>query len=144
MTDIKSVYNEVIMDHYMMSPYKKELDNFTCESMGVNPSCGDEIKLQLLVEDNVIKDIAYTGEGCAISLSSSSIMIDTIKGKSIEDAKNIISIFKKMINKEILSNEEITILKDSYVFLNIANMPARMKCALLSWQTIEKMLDEIK
>ena len=86
--------------------------------------------------------MAFTGHGCAISQASTSIMIDTLKGKTIEEAKDIVKIFINMIKRETKSEEELEKLEDAIAFKNISNMPARVKCALLAWHTIEEILDK--
>lgn len=135
------MYNEIMMEHYMMSEHKHKLEDFNYELKGVNPSCGDDISLQLKITDNVIEDAAFTGQGCAVSLSSTSIMIDLIKGKTIEETKILIEKFYNMIEKK---EDDYEMLNDALAFSNIANMPARIKCACLSWKTVEKVIDEIK
>ena len=141
MDDLTDVYNELIMEHSMNSYNKKELKDSDYSEMGHNPNCGDEIKLQMKLDENVIKDMAFTGHGCAISQSSTSIMIDTLKGKTLNEAKEIIKTFIGMIKREITDDKELEKLEDAIAFKNVSNMPARVKCALLAWHTIEKMLD---
>lgn len=142
MEDLTDVYNELIMEHSMNSYNKKKLDNATCSEVGHNPNCGDEITLEIKLNGNVIEDMAFSGHGCAISQSSTSIMIDTLKGKTIEEAKEIIKTFIEMIKREITDESELRKLEDAIAFRNVANMPARVKCALLAWHTIENMLNE--
>ena len=144
MSEIDEMYNDLIMEHSMNSYNKKKLDHCDLCSKGHNPNCGDEIEIELILDGNVIKDMAFTGHGCAISQASTSIMIDTLKDKTIEQAKEIIEDFIKMIKRENLSNEEYSKLEDAIAFKNIANMPARVKCALLSWHTLEDLLNEKK
>lgn len=140
------IYNELIMEHGLASPNKKELTNFDLCELGHNPNCGDEIKVEVkLSEDKTkIEDMSFSGHGCAISQASTSIMIETLKGKNIEDAKRIINIFMKLIKREELSEEEKTLLEDAYAFKNVSNMPARVKCALLSWHTLESILSSLE
>lgn len=138
MNDTNAMYNEIMMDHYMNSEHKKKLEHFTHYSLGVNPSCGDEITLYLEIKDNVIMNASFTGIGCAVSQSSTSIMIDLIINKSIIEAHNIIKEFRNMIYKEDTPNKQL--LKDAIAFENISNMPARIKCAELSYKTLEKLL----
>ena len=144
MSEIDEMYNDLIMEHSMNSYNKKKLDHCDLCSKGHNPNCGDEIEIELILEGNVIKDMAFTGHGCAISQASTSIMIDTLKDKTIEQAKEIIKDFIKMIKRENLSEEEYSKLEDAIAFKNIANMPARVKCALLAWHTLEDLLNEKK
>lgn len=142
MEDLTDVYNELIMEHSMNSYNKKKLDNATSSEIGHNPNCGDEITLEIKLDGDIIKDMAFSGHGCAISQSSTSIMIDTLKGKTIEEAKEIIKTFIGMIKREITDEEELKKLEDAIAFKNVANMPARVKCALLAWHTIEGMLEK--
>ena len=142
MDDLTEVYNELIMEHSMNSYNKKKLENADFSEVGHNPNCGDEITLQIKLNNNVIEDMAFSGHGCAISQSSTSIMIDTLKGKTIEEAKEIIKIFIGMIKREVKDEEELKKLEDAIAFRNISNMPARVKCALLAWHTLEDMLNK--
>ena len=108
--------------------------------MGHNPNCGDEIKLQLKLNGDIIEDASFTGHGCAISQASTSIMIDVLKGKNIYEARDIVKTF---IDKRDTKNEEdLEKLEDAIAFRNVSNMPARVKCALLAWHTIEDMLNK--
>lgn len=142
MEDLNNVYNELIMEHSMNSYNKKKLENADYCEVGHNPNCGDEITLELKLNGNIIEDMAFSGHGCAISQASTSIMIDVLKGKTIEEAKEIIKTFIDMIKRETKSEEELEKLEEAIVFRNVANMPARVKCALLAWHTIEDMLNE--
>ena len=140
MDNLDDVYNELIMEHSMNSYNKRKIENPTKTEKGHNPSCGDEIELELKVNGDVIEDIAFTGQGCAISQSSTSVMADVLRGKTVKEAKEIIEIFINMIKREIKDEKELEKLEEGIAFKNVANMPARVKCALLAWHTIEKML----
>ena len=142
MEDLKDVYNELIMEHSMNSYNKKKLENADYSQIGHNPNCGDEITLELKLNGDIIEDMAFSGHGCAISLSSTSIMIDTLKGKTIKEAKEIIKTFIEMIKREQTDENELKKLEDAIAFKNISNMPARVKCALLAWHTIEEILNK--
>lgn len=142
MEELTDVYNELIMEHSMNSYNKKKLENADYCEIGHNPNCGDEITLELKVNGDVIEDMAFSGHGCAISQASTSIMIDTLKGKTIKEAKEIIKIFIEMIKRETTSEEELKKLEDAIAFRNVSNMPARVKCALLAWHTVEDMLNK--
>ncbi|MCI7613694.1 MAG: SUF system NifU family Fe-S cluster assembly protein [Selenomonadaceae bacterium] len=108
----------------------------TVAQKGRNPSCGDEITLELQVENGVIKDAAFTGIGCAISQASTSIMIDLIKGEPVEQARHLADLFLKMIKGEITDDDELEELDEALALKNISRMPARVKCAVLSWRTL--------
>ena len=142
MEELTDVYNELIMEHSMNSYNKKKLENADYCEVGHNPNCGDEITLQLKLNENKIEDMAFSGHGCAISQASTSIMIDTLKGKTVEEAKEIIKTFIEMIKRETTDEEELKKLEDAIAFRNVSNMPARVKCVLLAWHTIEDMLNK--
>lgn len=142
MDNIEDIYNDLIMEHSMNSYNKKKLDSCDFCEKGHNPNCGDEIELQVKLDGDKIADMAFTGHGCAISQSSTSIMIDVLKGKTIEEAKKIIETFINMIKREPQSEEDIQKLDEAIAFKNIANMPARVKCALLAWHTLEDLLNK--
>ena len=140
MEDLSNVYNELIMEHNMNSYNKKKLENADYEEIGHNPNCGDEITLELKLNGDIIEDMAFLGHGCAISQASTSIMIDTLKGKTIKEAKDIIKTFIAMIKREEKDEQNLKKLEDAILFKNVSNMPARVKCALLAWHTLEDML----
>lgn len=142
MEDLTDVYNEIIMEHGMNSYNKRQLEHADYCKLGHNPNCGDEIKIELKMNGNRIEDMAFSGHGCAISQASTSIMIDTLKEKTIEEAKSIIETFIGMIKREITDEAELEKLENAIAFRNVSNMPARVKCALLAWHTIEDILNE--
>ena len=141
MDNLDELYNELIMEHSMNSYNKKKLESSDMSEIGHNPNCGDEITLELKMNGDIIEDMAFSGHGCAISQASTSIMIDTLRGKNINEAKEIIATFIGMIKREITSDEELKKLEDAIAFRNVSNMPARVKCALLAWHTIESMIE---
>lgn len=142
MDNIEEVYNDLIMEHSMNSYNKKKLESCDFCEKGHNPNCGDEIELQIKLDGDKIADMAFTGHGCAISQSSTSIMIDVLKGKTIEEAKKIIETFINMIKREPQTEEDLKELDEAIAFKNVANMPARVKCALLAWHTLEDLLNK--
>ena len=107
---------------------------------GVNPSCGDDIVLKLKVEDGVITDGAFVGDGCAISQASADIMLDLIIGEKKEGALHLAELFLKMI-KDSITEEEMEELDEAAALQDVAHMPARVKCAVLGWHTMEEMFD---
>lgn len=140
--DLNDIYTELVMEHSANSPYKHDLDSANCSLHGHNPNCGDDITLKLEFKDDKIANASFVGQGCAISQSSTSIMLETLIGKTVDEAKTIIDIFVKMIERQPITQAERNLLGDSVVFENICNMPARVKCALLSWRTLQKKLEE--
>lgn len=138
--DLDSIYSEIIMEHNRSGHNKKSLKEPDITERGHNPSCGDDITLQLKLNDNIIEDASFTGVGCAISQASTSIMIDLVKGKTIEDALDLVNTFLAMIKSDIDNEEELEKLEDAIAFQNISNMPARVKCAVLAWHTLKEAL----
>ena len=135
--DLNDIYQQIILEHSKSKKNKHEIEDFDYEEPGHNPSCGDEIKIQLKLSDDkkVIKDIAFTGVGCAISQASASIMCDLLRGKSVET-------FIGMIRREITDEDSLDALDDALALRNISNMPARVKCAILAWRTLNDIVNE--
>ncbi|CCY99755.1 sUF system FeS assembly protein NifU family [Clostridium sp. CAG:793] len=142
MDDLDSIYTDVIMEHSTATYNKHKLQDATNSEHGHNPSCGDDITLEIKKDGDIITDLAFTGHGCAISQASTSIMIDLLKGKTVEQATKLISIFIRMIKRENVSEEELNELEEAQALKNISNMPARVKCAELAWYTMQKLLEK--
>lgn len=142
MDNLDELYNDLIMEHSMNSYNKENLEEADYCRMGHNPNSGDEIEIQLKLNGDIIEDMSFTGHGCAISQSSTSIMIDTLREKTITQAKEIIKTFINMIKRETKSEEELNKLEDAIAFRNVSNMPARVKCVLLAWHTMEDLLEK--
>lgn len=132
-------YNEILTDHNLHPEHKHDLPDANLVLEGVNPSCGDDIWLKLKVEDGRITDGAFVGDGCAISQASADMMLDLIIGKSEEEAMKLAEIFLRMIKGEV-TDEEMDQLEEASVLKDISHMPARVKCAVLGWHTMEEML----
>ena len=135
----KTFYNEILIDHNMHPGHKHDLPDANLVLEGVNPSCGDDIWLKLKVENDEIVDGAFVGEGCAVSQASADMMLDLIIGQKVEDAEKLADNFLKMI-KGTATEEEIESLEEASALEDIAHMPARVKCAVLGWHTMEEML----
>lgn len=138
--DLSSIYTQLIMEHNKSKHNRGPLDNPDITERGHNPSCGDDIALEISLDGNIIKDMAFTGVGCAISQASTSMMIDLIKGITIDEALILVETFIGMIKKEITDEEDLEKLEDAVVLQNISNMPARVKCAVLSWHTLKQAI----
>ena len=141
MENNRSFYNEILTEHNLHPENKYKMDNPHKVLQGVNPSCGDDITLELKMEDGVITDAAFTGYGCAISQASADIMTGLIKGKTREEALRLSEIFLRMIKGEV-SDEELEELEEASALKDISHMPTRVKCAVLSWHTLEESLKE--
>ena len=142
--EMMEIYKQVIIENTKEKEHKKEIKGI--EKEGINPSCGDELKIYVKMDkDNtIIEEISFIGRGCAISEASANIMAEILKGKKKEEAKKIITTFFDMIKLNETDDEKLMeILGDAYAFKNIAYMPSRVKCAFLSWKTLEKILEEL-
>ena len=139
--ETRNFYNEILTEHNMRPEYKHEIENPDYVLEGVNPSCGDDITINLKVTDGIISDGSFTGQGCAVSQASADIMMGLIIGKKVEDALKLADIFFRMIKKEA-SEEEIDSLEEASALRDISHMPARVKCAVLSWHTLEEIFKD--
>lgn len=138
--DTKELYREILNEHNINPTHKINMENPTFCLEGVNPSCGDQITLQLKVnDDGKISDASFIGSGCAISQASTDMMADLIIGKTKEEALKLAEFFDKMI-KGTVSEEELEQLDEASALQDISHMPARVKCAMLSWRTMKQML----
>jgi nitrogen fixation protein NifU and related proteins len=141
--DLKQMYREIVNEHNLHPTHKHDTDSPSVVLRGVNPSCGDDINLQLKIENGIITDGSYNGSGCAISQASADMMLDLIIGKTEEEAKKTADIFLRMIKGEA-SEEEIESLDEAAALQNVSLMPARVKCAQLGWRTLNEIIDEQK
>ncbi|WP_299087481.1 Fe-S cluster assembly sulfur transfer protein SufU [uncultured Metabacillus sp.] len=139
--NLDTLYRQVIMDHYKNPRNKGVLEDSLTIDMN-NPTCGDRIRLTLDLEDNVVKDAKFEGEGCSISMSSASMMTQAIKGKTVETALKLSEIFSNMmLGKEY--DDDID-LGDIEALQGVAKFPARIKCATLAWKAMEKGVNHSK
>lgn len=130
----------IILEHYQNPKNKCLLNdqNYLKENMN-NESCIDEINIEVKIENNVIEDIRFDGEACAICTSSTSIMIDTLIGKTLDEVKVIYENFENMLNENNYNGE---LLEQAQVFEDISKQPNRKKCALLPWWGIKRILEK--
>lgn len=140
--DLHDIYTEVIAEHSISTKNKREMENPDLVLEGINPSCGDEIKVAAKISGKTIKDVAFSGSGCAISQASSSIMADLMRGKTLDEAQSLISLFLKMIKREAADDALLDVLGEAVALKNISNMPARVKCAVLAWHTLLEAIKE--
>tara|TARA_B100001167_G_C16676706_1_gene260316 strand:+ start:405 stop:785 length:381 start_codon:yes stop_codon:yes gene_type:complete len=109
----------------------------TTKSEGYNPLCGDQITLFLKVSEDIVEDISFEGVGCAISKSSASMMTEGVKGKSVEEALTVFRAFRKMITANSDGSNDSEILGDLEILKGVSQYPTRIKCATLSWHTLQ-------
>ena len=131
----RGFYNEILTEHNIRPEFKHDLPDANI----VNPNCGDDIWLKLKVENGIIEDGAFVGDGCAISQASADIMLGMIIGKSKDEALKLGNLFLKMIKGEA-TDEEIDELDEASALKDISHMPARVKCAVLGWHTLDEAL----
>lgn len=136
--DTKELYREILNEHNINPSHKTDLPDANIQLNGVNPSCGDNITLNLKVENGIITDGSFTGSGCAVSQASCDMMIDLVIGKTTEEAEKLDDIFMEMIRGEA-SEENIEKLDEAAALQDISKMPARVKCAVLGWRTMREM-----
>lgn len=141
--ELNDLYTEVVTQYSRSRKHRHPLEHPDVTMRGVNPSCGDDISLELEVENGTIKKAAISGSGCAISEASAAIMADLIEGKSTEEANRLAELFLGMIRKTVTDEDELEELEDALALQNISNMPARVKCAVLSWHTLEEALKKL-
>lgn len=137
MSDLRELYQEVILDHYKKPRNFRALPDANRHLEGYNPLCGDKITVFLKVEDGVIKDIGFQGSGCAISTASASMMTDSLKGKTIAQAEAIFRGFQNLVTGKDGSED----LGKLAVFAGVREFPVRVKCATLAWHTFHAALE---
>ena len=142
LTDFDEMYQELIIDHYKNPRNKSKLTKFTDEVLSHNPFCGDEIELQLNIENDVIESISIGGRGCAISQSSGSLLGETIIGKTISEAKKDNESMRSLLKDEDLNDVQLDSLADSSAIEGVKKFPVRIKCALLSWSALTDILSK--
>ena len=139
--DIKSLYQEILNEHNLNPTHKGVTEDATITLQGVNPSCGDNIYLQLKIDENgIISDGTFNGSGCAISQASVDMMLDNVIGKPKEEAVRLANLFMDMIQGKETDDGKLEELDEASLLKNIRTMPARVKCAVLGWRTMLDML----
>jgi nitrogen fixation NifU-like protein len=139
--DLKSLYRDVILDHYKKPRNTTPLVAPSRETRCKNPSCGDKITLQLLVLDGTVTDVAFIGNGCAISQASASMMTGAIKGKSLAEAESILKEFRHMV-VDSADDPDKDVLGELITLQGIAKLHARVKCAMCGWSALEAALSD--
>ncbi len=141
--DLNTLYRTVIMDHYK-NPKNKGLKNTDPYHLVhlTNPSCGDDMRVEIVVENGRVIDVRQDGKGCSICLSSASVMSELLIGKTVEEAKDIIQSFYSMVKGEELPDEDK--LEEAIAYKGVRDFPARIKCATLAWKCVERAIDEVE
>ncbi|WP_114570188.1 Fe-S cluster assembly sulfur transfer protein SufU [Exiguobacterium flavidum] len=134
------LYRQVIMDHYKNPRNRGAIEGGVTIDMN-NPTCGDTIRLQLAIEDDIVKDAKFDGEGCSISMASASMMTQLVKGKTVEEALKLADIFSSMVQGKDYDDETFD-LGDMEALSGVTKFPARIKCATLAWKALERGVEE--
>jgi nitrogen fixation protein NifU and related proteins len=143
MSDLRDLYQEVILDHGRRPRNFRKLEPATHSAEGYNPLCGDSLTVFLQVEEGAVTDVAFEGKGCAISTASASMMSEALKGKSLAEVEELFGRFHAMITTDAASAAEIGAeLGKLGVFSGVCEYPARVKCATLAWHTLHAALEK--
>lgn len=138
MSDARELYQEMILDHSRQPRNFKKLEGADRVAEGDNPLCGDEVTVYLRLDGEVVTEIAFEGQGCAISKASASIMTTAVKGKSRDEAERLFEGFHAMVTGDgVVDPEKLGKLQ---VFRGVREFPARVKCASLAWHTLHAAL----
>lgn len=137
----RSFYNAILTEHNLHPYHKEPLVDADIEKEGINPSCGDDIVLQIRFDGDTIADGGFTGDGCAISQASADIMLEMVIGRTRAEALHLAELFLRMIKGKV-TDEELEELEEAGALQDISHMPSRVKCAVLGWHTLEEILKE--
>ena len=136
-----NVYSRALMDHVSNPDYKYKMEDATYSHEGINPSCGDDLVLDVrLGDDGTIAEVSWTGSGCAVSQGSADMMSDLMVGETPEHARELCHLFGRMIRGEETDASVLEELDEAAELESISHMPARVKCAELAWRTLDEML----
>ena len=140
MADLRELYQEVILDHNRKPRNFRRLGAPTTAAEGYNPLCGDRISVELEVEGDTLRDIAFQGSGCAISKASASMMTAALKGKTVDEAAAAVKQFRAMLTEERPSDDASALPGRLAVLAGVREFPIRIKCATLPWHTLRAAL----
>ena len=138
--EMDQLYSDIILEHNQTQENKHELADATLSEHGHNPSCGDDLTLLIKQKDGIVEDASFLGTGCAVSTASTNMLIDLIKGKTVKEAQHCLEVFFNMMAGKPQSEEELESLGDAQILSYFAEMPARIKCATLSWHSAQVLL----
>lgn len=138
--NVEEMYQDIILDHYREKHHSGLRTPFGAEVHHVNPSCGDELTLRVAIDGDRIGDVSYAGEGCSISQASSSVMTDLVIGRTVEEAMDVFSVFRQMMESQGRIEPDEDVLEDAIAFAGVSQFPARVKCAMLSWMALRDAL----
>jgi nitrogen fixation NifU-like protein len=134
---LDNLYQEVILDHYKNPQHKKLNPTFDAQVHHINPSCGDEITLNVTLDGQIVREVSWDGVGCSISQASVSILTDLLIGKSLEEAQVISDSFMHLMQSKGTEKGNENLLEDAVALAGVSQYPARIKCALLGWMAFK-------
>ena len=140
MSELSELYQQVILDHNKKPRNFHKLESANRKAEGYNPLCGDQLTVYLDLEDEVVKDISFEGSGCAISKAAASMMTQSVKGKTKQEAETLFDEFHRMVTDELDEETTPNHLGRLTIFSGVRDFPARVKCASLSWHTMHAAL----
>ena len=138
--DLQQLYTDLILEYNRDKTNKRKVEAPTVHEHGHNPSCGDDLTLLIKQKDGIVEDASFLGAGCAVSTASTNMLIDLIKGKTVKEAQHCLEVFFNMMAGKPQSEEELESLGDAQILSYFAEMPARIKCATLSWHSAQVLL----
>ena len=141
---LDDLYREVILDHYRKPRNRISLPKSDVEYAEYNPICGDQVILQLKLDNNRIGQAGFQGQGCSISQASASMMTEVLSGKTLEEAEGIAEIFRRMLQGRAGSKDELANLGDLTALEGVRRFPVRVKCALLACGALEQGIEEYR
>jgi len=144
MSDLRELYQEVIIDHNRHPRNHHVMVDPSAETDGFNPLCGDKLTLYLKIENNHLVDVSFIGVGCAISQASASLMTEAMKGKTIKEAEVLFGRFHALLTTHDAALDATFSLDKLHVLAGVREYPARVKCATLAWHTLEAALHQEK
>ena len=142
--ELKQLYTDLILEYNKDRTNKRKIADPTVHEHGHNPSCGDDIDIEVKIENGVIMDLAYTGSGCAISQASTAMMAELLQGQTVEEALRLCRLFLDMIRGKVTDEAQLEELEAAITLKDISKMPVRVKCATLGWHTLEMALEKIE
>jgi nitrogen fixation NifU-like protein len=140
---MEQMYQEVILDHYKRPHHRGLRDPYGAEVHHVNPTCGDEVTLRVHIDEGVVADVSYDGQGCSISQASTSVLTDQVIGMPVEEALSTVASFAEMVGSRGTVEGDEDVLGDGIAFVGVAKYPARVKCALLGWMAFKDAVVQI-
>ncbi|MDO5062898.1 MAG: SUF system NifU family Fe-S cluster assembly protein [Peptostreptococcaceae bacterium] len=136
--NLDALYQQTILEYSSRKDLNHEMDSPDFVERGHNANCGDDITLLVKInEQNIVEDLSFIGSGCAISTASTAMLIDLVKGSNVENAQEKINIFFRMMRDEDPSEDELDLIGDASLLHSTSKLPARVKCATLSWHTLQ-------